>query len=406
MLSFDDMKMISSKNGTIGQQLKSMSDMVMQETFDRDIQTRLCYIYDYYHDDQPEKQFGYDPSLSKTKIPVKLKFIVKSYKTFAKDEPDYHIQFEPDVWNSMSCVPDWYEKNYGNLEIRFPMGLFVDIPDDRGVYHKWLTVYYEDANQFPKIGVLECNYRFMWIEDDGLYRHKRKMWGVNSTQNSYTSGVWRDYRFQGYDDQDKFYLPWNPITSNLEHDKRLAISMLRKNPWTYIVTKIDDTATKGLLVVTVKQDKFEPEHDYVQLDPNASDYGDMFSDYYSSTVLPEEKEESIEQNLYKLKVEAPNYFIRLGNAKILTAKIYDAQENDVTSIFETSDCKWNFNFDSNTSEMNDLIDVDSNYSTKDGNKFKVKFVFTGDEQYINNTISVECKIGNLIDKVSLDIAAL
>ena len=112
MLSFDDMKRLTSITGTVGQQLKVMSDEVMQATWDNDIQSRQCYIYDYYHDDQPEMEYGYNPALSKTKISVKLKFIIKSYKTMSKDEPEYHIQFEPDVWNSMSCKTDWFVKNF------------------------------------------------------------------------------------------------------------------------------------------------------------------------------------------------------------------------------------------------------------------------------------------------------
>lgn len=187
MLSFDDMKRKYSNTVTIGQQLKTMSDEVMQETFDNDIQTRQCYIYDYYHDDQSEIEYGYNPSLSKTKIPVKLKFIIKTYKSMAKDDPEYHIMFEPDVWNSMSCKPDWFIKNYEKLGIKFPIGLYCDIPDDRGIYHRWIIMYHEVANQFPKFGVMKCNYLFKWIKNDGSYRYKRQIWGIEATQNSYTS---------------------------------------------------------------------------------------------------------------------------------------------------------------------------------------------------------------------------
>lgn len=187
MPSFEDMQKKYANVGTIGQQLKAMSDEIMQETFDNDIQTRQCYLYDYYHDDQPKLEYGYNPALSKTKIPVKLKFIIKSYRSIAKDDVDYHIMFEPNVWNTQSCIPDWFVKNYEMFGVQFPLGLYVDIPDDRGVYHKWLVMYAETANQFPKFGVLKCNYLFKWIENDGLYRHKRKVWGVNATQNSYTS---------------------------------------------------------------------------------------------------------------------------------------------------------------------------------------------------------------------------
>lgn len=407
MISFDDMKALSNKKGTIGRQLKDMSDMVMQETFDNDIQTKLCYIYDYYHDDQPDKQYGYDPSLSQTKFPVKLKFIVKSYKTFSKDEPDYHIQFEPDSWNTGSCVPEWFGRNYERFGVRFPLGLFVDIPDDRGVYHKWMTVYYENANQFPKIGVIECNYRFMWIENDGVYRHKRKMWGINATQNSYTSGVWRDFKSQVYDDQDKFYLPWNPISAELVHDMRLAVSMLRKNPWTYIVTKIDDTATVGVICVTVKQDKFNPHTDYVQMDTEAPDYGDMFSDYYSSDVLPEKTDEvdhaNINQTIYRLAVEAPNNMVKLGNSKVITARMYDANNKDVTEEFKNENCSWNIEM-TNKQLREVLFVIDKNYSKE--NPFKFKFRFVGDEKYLGENVRVVCTLGKYTEEILLDIVTL
>lgn len=405
MLSFDDMKRLSDSSGTIGQQLKVDSDMVMQETFDSDIQSRQCYIYDYYHDDQPELEYGYDPTLSKTKFPVKLKFIIKTYKSMSSDDPEYHIMFEPNAWNNMTCKPDWFDQHYG-MFFEFPTGLYVDIPDDRGIYHKWICTYIEVANQFVKCGVLKCNYRFLWIEDDGTHRYKRRMWGVNGSQSSYTSGVWRDYKMQTYDEQDKFILPWNSISANLEHDTRLVISMLRAKPWTYIVTKVDDTTPKGLINFTVKQDKFEPEHDYVQLDRNASDYGDMFADYYSSTVTPTSKVESTDFNHYRLEIESPNYLLRLGSAKVLTAKVYDATGTDVTSSFEGSECIWNHTMEDSSLYTKGLIKVDGDYPLKDGNKFKTKFSFTGDEKYLNDSILVKCQIENLTAEILLDITAL
>lgn len=400
MLSFNDMKKMYGNITTIGQQLKETSDSVMQQTFDNDIQTKQCYIYDHYHDDQADLEYGYDPSLSKTKIPVKLKFIIKSYRTIAKDEPDYHIMFEPNVWNSMECKPNWFKDNYEKFGVEFPCGLFVDIPDDRGIYHRWICMYLESANQFPKIGILKCNYRFSWIEKDGVYRYKRKVWGVNVTQNSYTSGVWRDYATQTYDDQDKFYLPWNVITSSLEHDKRLIVSMLKKKPWVYIVTKIDDTSTKGVIVVTVKQDKFEPEHDYVSIDPSSDDYGDMFADYYESDVEPEQQ-----SNNRQILIKAVNNNVKIGSSKVLTAIVYDSENNDISSLYSGSTCMWTFEIDGRT-DMNSLITVDNNYSLKDGNNLKCKFKFNGDEDYINHVIKAVCTIDNLTTQISLDIVHL
>lgn len=411
MLSFDDYKNKYKTVSTIGQQLKQMSDEVMQETFDNDIGTRQCYLYDYYHDDQSDMEYGYNPSMSKTKIPVKLKFIVKTYKSMAKDDPEYHIMFEPDVWNSMSCKPDWFVRNYQKLGIEFPVGLYVDIPDDRGVYHRWIVMYLEVANQFVKCGVLRCNYKFQWIENDGVYRHKRQIWGINSSQSSYTSGEWTDYKTTTFDEQDKFYLPWNSITTELKHGIRLCISMLQKEPWTYRITKVNNTTPKGIVTFTVKQDKFEPLHDYVQLDINEPDYGDMYPDYYASDVVQPCINDNfdcteLKHNDYTLIIEAPNDKIKLGYSKVLTAKIYDAENNNVTDMFKDSECVWNFKLENTDIVRKKLIVIDEDYSLKDGNKFKCKFMFDGDEKYLQNNITATCQIDDMFADILLDVIAL
>lgn len=407
MLSFDDMKNIYNNVGSVGQQLKIMSDEVMQDTFDNDIQTRQCYIYDYYHDDQADMEYGYNPALSKTKIPVKLKFIVKTYKSISKDDPEYHIMFEPNVWNSMSCKPDWFVKNYEKLGVKFPIGLYVDIPDDRGVYHKWIVMYEEVANQFPKFGVLRCNYLFTWIKDDGVYRHKRKIWGIEATQNSYTSGVWTGDKTTVFDDQGKFYLPWTPIASELIHDMRIVISMLQEKPWVYKITKVKNTSPKGIITFTIKQDRYDSQHDYVQLNPVMEDYGEMYADYYVSDVLPKKEHDNIIQiKENTIVIESANYNVRIGTSKVLNAKIYDSEKNDITNEYLNSDFIWNAELIQTEVQGEELISVDKDYCFKEGNKFKYKFKFNGDEQYLGKNINVTCTVENMSTNVLLDIIAL
>lgn len=411
MLSFDDYKK-KYNAGTIGQQLKQMSDEVMQETFDNDIQTKQCYIYDYYHDDQADMEYGYNPILSKTKIPVKLKFIVKTYKSMAKDDPEYHIMFEPNVWNSMSCKPDWFIKNYERFGVEFPVGLFCDIPDDRGIYHRWIIMYMEYANQFVKCGVLRCNHKFQWIETEGVYRHKRQIWGINSSQSSYTSGEYTDFKMTSYDNQDKFYLPWNLITSELRHDMRLFISMLQKEPWVYKITKVDNTTPKGIITYTVKQDRYDQEHDYVQLDPNAADYGDMYADYYISNVEVDANDNfdctKNVQNQYTLIIEAANDKVKLGTSKVLFAKVYDGNNNDVTDLYKTSEYAWSFNYKNPDLITNQEFLLDEYYDDNGNSKyrFKCKFKFIGDEYCLDDNINVTCKIEDLSSDILLDIVAL
>ena len=408
MPSFEDMQRLTANVGTHGQQLKAMADMVIQETFDNSIDTRLCYIYDYYYDDQFENGLsGYNPALSKTKIPVKLKFIVKTYKTVSKDDPEYHIMFEPDVWNSMSCKPQWFVDGYQKYDIRFPVGLYCDIPDDRGVYQKWLIVYDEVANQFPKFGVLKCNYLFTWIKDDGIHRYKRKMWGVEKSQSSYTSGKWSGDKTVVLDEQGKFWLPWNKITTEVKHDMRFFISMLQEEPYVYVASKIKNTSPKGIIAVTVTQDRFDKNKDYVNLET-----GEMYADYYSSTITPEEILPDIDgstsstTNTDILTIEAKTYSVRInGGSKVVYAKIVDHDGNDVTTNYDSDDLVWSFSFKDNNNDINSLVSMDQSYNTKEGNEYKCKFKFLGDEQYLNGRITVKVKLKDLSASADLDIVS-
>jgi hypothetical protein len=409
------MQNLHASVGTHGQQLKTMADDIMQQTWDNDIQSKQCYIYDYYHDDQfDEGLYGYDPSLSKTKIPVKLKFIVKAYKSAAKDDPEYHIQFEPDAWNSMSCKPQWFVDGYQKLGVEFPVGLLCDIPDDKGVYQKWLIFYKEEANQFVKCGVMKCNYLFMWIKDDGIHRYKRKMWGVDRSQSSYTSGKWSGDKLTVLDNQDKFWLPWNPISAEIKHDQRLFISMLQDEPYVYMISKINNTSPKGVIECTVVQASFNKNSDFVDNDPKSPTYGEMYADYYSSAIIPEEQvipntEENlpdIEVNTDILSIEAKTYSIRInGGSKVVYAKILDKDGNDVTNNYDSSLLEWSFSLKDDEFVEDGLIVIDEAYSFKDGNQYKCKFKFKGDEVYLNERITVTLKVNELSASADLDIVS-
>ena len=182
--------------------------------------------------------------------------------------------------------------------------------------------------------------------------------------------------------------------------------MLQREPWTYIITKVDNTTPKGIVTYTVKQDKYEPEHDYVQLNPDAPDYGDMYADYYSSIVVPKEEDENVLHKQYRLVVEALNYNVKLGYTKVLTAKIYDGQNNEITNVFKDSECIWNFKLENENLERKRLIVIDEEYSLKEENKFKCKFKFDGDEKYLGQNITATCQIDNMTTEVLLEIITL
>lgn len=179
--------------------------------------------------------------------------------------------------------------------------------------------------------------------------------------------------------------------------------MFKKRPWVYRITKVDDTGTRGLIIFTIKQDKFEPDHDRIETDPSSEDYGCMYADYYSSDVKPCVNDDTTDCDRHIITIETVNDNVKLGSSKVLTAKIYDHDGNDITDMYRNSECIWNFELQQ-IKTGSDLIIVDEDYSKN--NKFKCKFKFNGDEQYLWHNIKVICKIDNLETSVLLDIVPL
>ena len=66
--------------------------------------------------------------------------------------------------------------------------MYVDLPDDQDIYHRWIICTKEIGNQFVKYNILPCDYWFHFIVKKNGKRYKRKIWGVTRTQSSYNSG--------------------------------------------------------------------------------------------------------------------------------------------------------------------------------------------------------------------------
>lgn len=180
MPSFTSFSRILGTSGiTAGQARKMDSDMIMETTWDRDIQSRVAYFYDYYHDSEPTKLRNLNSANDPKKIPIDIKYIVNSSQTYDKDPVTYHIQFKPSHVCGVNYYKEMFEDRYGGI---YPCGLYVDIPDNKGNYNRWLVV--DKANfydpQFSTFEVLPCDYVFQWIHDG----HRHQIAGVLRSQNS------------------------------------------------------------------------------------------------------------------------------------------------------------------------------------------------------------------------------
>lgn len=162
------------------------SQQIMEHTWYRDLAVKTCYFYDWEHDNQ---KTTLSPKQDKDKIPMDVKFIINSAQTFDKDAITYHIQLKP----SQECVVPYYEEVFGErYDATYPVGLYCDIPDSKGKYNRWLVVGLANSNDpmFPTYEVLRCDKVFQWIFDQRKYN----VAGVLRSQNSYNSGVWRDFK--------------------------------------------------------------------------------------------------------------------------------------------------------------------------------------------------------------------
>lgn len=378
---------------TAGENKTYQSNQIMAMTWDNDPDAKLCYIYDAFHDDEPEKLYGMSPHKSKVKIPVKCKVHKYSENSDDKDQVSYHLQFMPDYEN---IVP-YYEHDYTNVYgSRFPIGLYIDIPNSRGQYQRWLINDFADiySNAFDKYNILPCNFRFRWIEETGNARYKRRVWGVDKLRNSYNSGIWAEYRSSKPENQDNFIIPLNPITEYLYYNQRLVISapIRKQNPLVWEVSKIENINPSGIIKVTVFQNLWNGETDWI--DPD--NCFEMYADFNKSSVLPkDEKSPEVSHGYSEITTPGKTSTIKVGGGyRKYTALFYTPQntpDEDVQAV-------WSFMVDDK--ELSDGIEV-----LYENNTVKVKVI---DENLIGETMNIEVcdRNGERISTFSSEIAYL
>lgn len=396
----------NSGANTIGQIHKSNSDLAMELTWDNDIQSKVCYIYDFFHDDQPwlNKGMTYENT---TKTKIDAKFIKTKYSSVDKDQVEYHLQFRPSQKVSFDEKDELYyfETDYKNrYDITFPIGMFVDLPDNKNIYHKWLIVDKEEDNQFEKYSILPCEYYLTWIEQNGHNRIKRKMWVVLRMQNSYNSGKWAGYQTTTVENQDKIWLPLNSITEKIGYtnyygdktNQRLIVSAPVDNPNTWEITKVENTQPIGIQKITIYQDHFNPHRDYIERDENNKIIA-MWADYFSSNVEPTLNDPPPLTSDVNCVITSSTQSVKVGGSyKLLTVRLYNKDGNDITSDYSSIPLNWSYTIDGQ-----DASQIITELSQSEFNKIKIKF--TGDRKYLGKILLVRCEISNTISETKLSV---
>lgn len=383
---------------TLGQIYKEESDFLMEETWDNSVTSKTCYIYDYFHDDFFTDEHGITRSLAEgmtyentNKTKIDAKFIIKSYQSMDKDQVEYYLMFRPSQPVRFNEGDDlyYYETDFRKrYSATFPIGLWVDLPDDRGVYHKWLICRNEPANQFPKYLILPANYELMWVEKNNEKRIKRRMWCVLRQQMSYTSGVYVDRVFGHTDNQNKLILPMNSITEKFWYtdddskNMRVIVSALMENPTVWKITKCESASPLGLQKLTLYTNFFNEHTDYVNLET-----GEMYANYFDSEITPiDPSTPTTPPSSIAARISASTSTIKVGGSyKTLTVNLFNDSNEDITTGYADATFTWTCSIDDE-----DWTDKVTWRAGTEYNQKKVKF--PNDSSVIGKILSVKCKI--------------
>lgn len=393
-MNFNDYKQRLNANDvyTNGQRHSYEAQDIIEHTWYDDPAHMIAYFYDYDHDDEKDKNTNLHPECSKTKIPVEIKYMLSAYKSLNKDEVDLRIMFKP----SYRCTIPYYKEKFEDITHSiFPTGLYCDIKDEKGIWNKWLVVATASLynHDFPTWAILPCGYKFQWMHQG----RKMEIWGVEQSQNSYNSGVWRDYKTESVENQTKAILPYNDISKTLFYNTRSIISVDLPQPITWRVTKVEGLAHKGNILFTFAQDTFDQHHDYIERDEDGKLIG-MWADYFNEDNLPTDKtSDSQDQDTYaEITYAGAEPHIKVnGSYKKITITYYSTQSENP----DQTPGVWSYFIDD--TDVSDLI---KELETDSPNSIKIKFL--GDEEYLGRTLVVKNIRDNITAELQLFITSL
>ena len=382
---------------TSGQAKKYEADLIMENTWDEDPSSTVAYFFDYYHDNEPLKLKNLKPDPRKM-TPVDIKFLVNAYNSENKDQVGYHIQFKP----SYRCTVPYYKEDFEDRwDSEFPVGLYVAIPDARGVYRKWLVTETANnlGNQFPTYYVLPCDHVFCWIYEGKKYQ----IAGVIRNQNSYNAGVWLDYKVERVENQDKCLLPMNDISTTIFYNQRIAISADIKEPVVWRCTKVEHVSNKGIARYTFAQDIWDPEHDYIERDEYGKLLG-IWCNYYSTKVEKTDEPDPIAPMSTvraEITCSGKKQQIKVGGSyKKFTVTFYSNDEK-----IAHKNGVWIYQIDGK--DVGGQLDVVTYGNDEKLEKNQVKLKIPKDDSYIGKILTISyLSTDNIKASVDVEIVAL
>lgn len=214
--------------------------------------------------------------------------------------------------------------------------------------------------------------------------------------------MYRDRYFEHPDNQTKLWFPLNSITEKIWHNDdrnktmRLIVSAPTENPIVWSVTKCENFKPVGIQKITLYQDFYDKDKDYLERDKDGNIVA-MYADYYDSNIEPVDPAEPIitPSSIYG-KISASTSTIKVGGSyKTLTLKLYSSNGEEVTnnhSSYLPDDFKWTCSI-TEGDKTTVLSDVVTWLNGKESNQRKIKF--PDDRNYLGKILNVKCVVDDI-----------
>lgn len=384
---------------TIGQIYKEQSDEMMEWTWYNDEQSKLCYIYDWKHDDSPNMNIGMTYE-NTTKTPIDAKILVSKYGSIDKDSPTLQCQFKPSQKEYFTkddelFYMEEYRQKY-HLDDIF-VGMYLDVPDKKKVYHRHLICMKDVEQNFQKYFLLPCDYFLQWIQTKANKRYKRSMWCVLKSQSSYNSGIWVDNVTASQQNQELLFIPTNEISDTIyyvsednNNNQRLIVdipnySIENWTPNTWVVSKVERVNVRGRTKLTLYQKPFNSNTDYIEKDENGIITG-LWANYFGGTAPTDPDTPTTPPSSITARISASTSTIKVGGSyKNLTVNLFNDSNEDITTEYADATFTWTCSIDNEGWTDKVTWRAGTEYNQK-----KVKF--PNDSSVIGKILSVKCDV--------------
>lgn len=208
------------------------------------------------------------------------------------------------------------------------------------------------------------------------------------------------FKIQSVEDQQKVIAPINEITETLWYNCRTLIDThlygADSECRAWLVSKINRIAPYGICNVTLAQDRYDQDHDFIEKDEDGNVIG-MWADYYQSAVAPQD---AIADNTAlfaaitsKITYSGTSSQIKVGGSKTFTLTFYD---DDIPIEHDAGE--WSFTMDG--------IDIADKLTLSYPAATKVKVRIPSDDSLIGKILSITNTYDDIVSSIDVEVIAL